>query len=228
MAVARLRGLLETAIDRWFYRVPRRAVEPYATHLPVLIGLARIRRVRTVLELGSGAYSTLAFLDSSLFPHLVSVDSYETDPAWAVEIQSRAAGDSRLDLRVVAGDVASSIAELPLNAYDLILVDDCITAPERCRSIEAIVRKRPRWPTVVVHDFEVREYRVASGGFRYRYRFAALNPNVGILSNDSLHYQPLRALEKLVRASRDSIDVRDRSAWGQIIHAALPARTGVE
>src|SRR5439155_25567212 len=59
----RLRGLLDG-------RRPSRSRMDYATHLPILVGLSQSLKVKRVLELGSGMYSTLTFLDSNLFPEL--------------------------------------------------------------------------------------------------------------------------------------------------------------
>src|ERR1044071_885749 len=52
-----------------YFSTPR-AHNDYATHIPILIGLARLREIRRVLEFGCGRYSTLTFLKASAFPHL--------------------------------------------------------------------------------------------------------------------------------------------------------------
>jgi predicted O-methyltransferase YrrM len=59
----------------------------YATHVPILIGLARMREIKNVLEFGCGHYSTLTFLNRAAFPHLVKLHSIENDSSWSETIR---------------------------------------------------------------------------------------------------------------------------------------------
>jgi hypothetical protein len=68
---------------------PPRAPNEFATHIPILIGIARILPIRHVLELGCGTYSTLTFLNRTALPDLIGLDSLETDLAWAERLRRR-------------------------------------------------------------------------------------------------------------------------------------------
>src|SRR6185369_3032091 len=96
-----------------YFSAPR-ALKDYATHIPILIGLARLREVRSVLEFGCGHYSTLTFLNASAFPHLERLHSIENDDAWAATIQEAAKHDRRWTLQLVNGEIADCIAGLDL------------------------------------------------------------------------------------------------------------------
>jgi hypothetical protein len=75
--------------------------EAFATHIPVLVGVATLLEVRCVLELGVGRYSTPLFLNRDVFPSLTQLDSLEDDPGWAEDAAVLAHADPRLHLRVV-------------------------------------------------------------------------------------------------------------------------------
>src|SRR5262245_54771374 len=104
-----------------FFSAPR-ALNDYATHIPILIGLARLREIRSVLEFGCGHYSTLTFLNRFAFPDLERLHSIENDDAWALAIQEAAKNDPRWSLEVVNGEISDAIPDL--ESFDLILIDD--------------------------------------------------------------------------------------------------------
>jgi precorrin-6B methylase 2 len=165
-----------------YFSTPR-ALNDYATHIPILIGLAKLREIHSVLEFGCGRYSTLTFLNASAFPRLERLHSIENDDSWAATIQEAAKDDHRWRLQLVNGEIAKSIADLNLEAFDLILIDDSKTSAQRAATIRAIARKQPQHPWIVIHDFEVEEYRQAATGFKHRHRFRAYNPETGVVAN---------------------------------------------
>src|SRR5574338_5524 len=165
-----------------YFSAPR-ALNDYATHIPILVGLARMREIRSVLEFGCGRYSTLTFLNASAFPQLERLQSIENDDAWAQTIQEAANHDGRWTLRVVSGEIFESIADLDLESFDLILVDDSKTSTERAATIRSIAAKQPQRPWIVIHDFEVDEYRRAASSFRHQHRFRGYNPETGVVAN---------------------------------------------
>ena len=165
------------------YFLAPRALNDYATHIPILIGLARIREIRSVLEFGCGNYSTLTFLNASAFPQLERLQSIENDESWAGTIQEVAKHDSRWTLRVVNGEIADAVCDIDLEAFDLILIDDSKSSAQRAATIRAIATKQPQHAWIVIHDFEVEEYRRAASGFKNRHRFRAYNPETGVVGN---------------------------------------------
>jgi Methyltransferase domain len=179
-----------------YFSTPR-AANDYATHVPVLIGLARLRKVRNVLEFGCGHYSTLTFLNRSAFPDLERLHSIENDDSWATTIEQTAKHDDRWTLQLVKGEIADSIAHIDLEAFDLILIDDSKTSTQRAATIRTVARKEPRHPWIVIHDFEVEEYREAASGFNHRHRFRAYNPETGVVGNRAAEW---KTIDRVIRS----------------------------
>jgi hypothetical protein len=177
-----------------YFSAPR-AVNDYATHIPILIGLARLREIRSVLEFGCGHYSTLTFLNRSAFPHLQQLHSIENDNAWAATIQEAAKHDDRWTLRLINGEISDSVPDI--ESFDLILIDDSKTSAQRAATIRAIAAKQPQRPWIVIHDFEVDEYRDAASAFKYRHRFRAYNPETGVVGNRVDDWKPI---ERVIRS----------------------------
>lgn len=111
---------------------------PYASHLPVLEAVCGLLKPRRVLELGSGLYSTPFFLSQPI----KVLRTVESDAEWREKLPE----DPRLR---VQGDFVG----LDPAAYDLCLVDDGESAPDREASLRWALG-RPHPPTVV-HDAEV-------------------------------------------------------------------------
>ena len=94
------------------YPLPPRAENAYATHVPVLIGLAAIRPVERVLEFGCGHYSTKTFLKRSIFPNLKELQSVENDADWAETIREAVKDDARSVVTVVSGAMSDAVRML--------------------------------------------------------------------------------------------------------------------
>src|ERR1044071_6441271 len=174
-----------------------RALNDYATHVPILIGLARLREIRSVLEFGCGYFSTLTFLNRAAFPHVERLQSVENDVTWAETIHEAAKSDERWTLRLVRGEISDSLHTLDLEAFDLVLLDDSKTSAQRSATIRAVAGKQPQRPWIVIHDFEINEYRRAAAGFKHRHAFKAFNPETGVVSNSLLQ---LKSLDRAIRA----------------------------
>jgi hypothetical protein len=179
-----------------YFSTPR-ALNDYATHIPILIGLARLREVRSVLEFGCGRYSTLTFLNALAFPHLERLHSIENDDSWAQTIQEAAGNDPRWRLQLVEGEIAESVADLDLESFDLILIDDSKTSEQRAATIRAIAAREPKHPWIVIHDFEFGEYRRAASAFQHRHRFRAYNPETGVVTNQMNEW---RIIDRVIKS----------------------------
>ena len=190
-----------------------RANNDYSTHVPILIGLASIREIRNVLELGCGQYSTLTFLNRAAFPHLEHLQSVENDAAWAETINAFAKSDKRWLLNCVDGEIAESISALDLEAFDLILIDDSRTAEQRASTISAISRKDPRRAWVVIHDYEVNEYRRAASGFRQRQAFKVYNPWTGLVWNSVTASRRAKSLDRVLKGHGKTLEPDDIEGW---------------
>jgi len=194
---------------RKYFSTPR-ALNDYATHVPILIALARRREIRSVLEFGCGNYSTLTFLNRSAFPHLERLHSIENDASWAPTIQEAAQDDDRWTLQLVNGEIFETTSDLDLEPFDLILIDDSKTSEQRAATIRAIAAKQPQHPWIVIHDFEIEEYRRAASAFKHRHRFRAYNPETGVVGNRP---DELKTIDRIIRLNAKLLEPDAIDAW---------------
>ena len=192
-----------------YFSTPR-ALNDYATHVPILIGLARMREIKNVLEFGCGYYSTLTFLNRTAFPQLERLHTVENDASWSETINEVAKVDERWTLRLVKGEIAGCVPKLDLERFDLILIDDSKTSTQRAATIRAVARQQPQHPWIAIHDFEVDEYKQAAAGFRRRHTFKAYNPETGLLSNSLIN---TRHLARLLKENSKALQPDDVNAW---------------
>lgn len=200
-----------------YFSTPR-ALNDYATHVPILIGLARLREIKSVLEFGCGYYSTLTFLNRAAFPHLERLQSVENDASWAETIHEAAKSDERWTLKLVRREIADAVPDL--EAFDLVLIDDSKTSTQRSATIRAVAGKQPQRPWIVIHDFEVDEYRRAAAGFKYRHIFKAYNPETGVLSNRPSQW---KSLDRTIRSNK-TLDPDQTARWIRILSASSAAK----
>ena len=191
--------------------LPPRAQNPYATHIPVLIGLAAIRPIRRVLEFGCGHYSTKTFLKRAAFPDLEELQSVENDSRWAETMREAVQDDARWNVTVVRGAMCAAVPEFDLEAFDLIFVDDSTNADDRAATIRALCGL-PANPWVVIHDYEVAEYRLASGGYKERFTFKAYNPHTGLVCNSGLP-SAVKTLDQRMRHGSSTLAPDDTDGW---------------
>jgi hypothetical protein len=114
--------------------------DPSSTHIPVLRHLGQDPKIRHVVELGVGAFSTFSFLDRECFPHLETLTSYESDSAWASPILNEKYGDDRFFLFLHAKPLSASVraGAVDLSGADLVFVDHTHDDIERDATIRAI------------------------------------------------------------------------------------------
>jgi hypothetical protein len=198
-----------------------RALNDYATHIPVLVGLARLRDVRSALEFGCGDYSTLTFLNRAAFPHLVRLQSIENDAAWAESTYAKARSDERWALQLVQDDTVAAVSDFDLEAFDLILIDDSKTSAERAATIRAVANKRPQHAWIAIHDFEVDEYRQAATGFTNVHRFRAYNPETGLVWNNAAASTRLKSLNRILKDHSKTLQPDDVQGWATAFRQIL-------
>lgn len=193
---------------------PRRPNNAYATHVPILIGLASMCEIKSVLEFGCGYYSTLTFLNRSVFPHLERLQSIENDATWASTIQEAANNDKRWVLNLVDGEIADAVtreAAKSLEAYDLILIDDSQTCTQRAATINAVAACRPERPWIVIHDYEMEEYRTAARGFEQRHTFKPYTPQTGLVGNKAT--SEVKSLRPVLKKHSRKLEPDDLKGW---------------
>ena len=192
--------------------LPPRAQNAYATHVPVLIGLAAIRRIERVLEFGCGHYSTHTFLQRSVFRNLKALHSVENDPVWSEKIRAAVKDDPRCDVTAVNGPMCDAVPAFDLETFDLILVDDSTNAEDRAATIRRLAGLHPVHPWIVIHDYEVEEYRRASSGFKQRFAFKAYNPHTGFVSNSEFP-DALKTLDQQSKTNSSRFAADDVERW---------------
>jgi len=195
---------------------PPRAENAYATHVPVLIGLAAIRPIERVLEFGCGYYSTQTFLQRSVFPDLKELQSVENDADWAETIREAVKDDARSVVTVVSGGISDAVRMFDLETFDLILVDDSTSAQQRAATIRALSGFHPFNPWLVIHDYEVEEYRRASSAFKQRFTFKAYNPHTGLVSNCGFT-SALKTLDQRLKHNSSRLGPDNVEGWHRIV-----------
>ena len=197
-----------------------RAANAHATHVPVLVGLARLLNVGRVIEYGCGEYSTLTFLHRSAFPGLVKLLSLENDAEWFARIASRVGDDPRVEMISVSGPMCAAASGVEISGYDLVFLDDSTTVAERADTIREVTARPADSTVVVIHDYEMAEYQQAVGGFTNRYRFDCLNPNTGVLWNNApVTESELRSLDELIKRHAGHLQPEDVDGWVQALAA---------
>jgi predicted O-methyltransferase YrrM len=205
---------------RYSPETPEEAEELFASHLPVLAGLARLIPVRRVLELGAGHYSTPAFLDRSAFGDLETLRSVEDDPVWVEKLSAVVRDDPRVDLVTVTRPMSKAVAGLRVQDYDLVLVDDSKGQEERIETIRNVAANASGSAAlVVIHDYEWEVYQKAAGKFRRRFAFTALVPNTGVVWNKArVELRRLKELNALIEEYSERIKPQNFSEWVRLVN----------
>lgn len=195
------------------------AEELFASHLPVLAGLARLVPVRRVLELGAGHYSTPAFLERGAFCDLETLRSVEDDPVWVDKMSEVVRDDPRVDLVTVAKPMNDAVTKLQVGTYDLILVDDSTGQDERVETIRRVADESVGSDAlVVIHDYEWEVYQEAAAKFRRRFKFTALIPNTGVVWNKApVNFRLLKSLNALIEEHSQRTKPQDFLEWVRIL-----------
>ena len=215
-------GLNQIGIGR--RRQPSNA---FATHLPVLVGIARLFSIRKVLELGCGKYSTPTFLDRNIFPDLEILHSIETESGWADQIAASVKADPRATVTSVSKPMSAAVSGIRFEDYDLVFIDDSATYEERAETIRSVAQQSTQAKLTVIHDYECALYQEAAAAFANRFAFTALVPHTGLVWNKfSVEAGNLRALNRLIKKHARRIPPEDTSNWINLVNSALEIRPG--
>lgn len=192
----------------------------FASHLPVLAGLAKLVPVRRVLEFGAGHYSTPAFLDRDAFRDLEALRSVEDDPVWVDKMSGVVRDDPRVDLVTVVKPMSEAVAKLRIGTYDMVLVDDSTGQDERVETIRKVADASAESAAlVVIHDYEWEVYQKAAAKFRRRFRFTALIPNTGVVWNKApVDFRRLQELNALIEDHSQRIRPQNFSEWVRVLN----------
>lgn len=184
--------------------------DPYSTHLPVLVGIINLYGVKTVLEFGSGYNSTLSLLDSGSFPTLQKLNSVENYYDWYCTIQSKIPDSEKVEYAYHVGEMADAVSKYAIDQYDLVFVDDSITAESRANTLNEVLKRKPN--IVVIHDFENVEYQKVSKQYGPFYTFKSVLPNVGVIMK-SLDIPTLQFINATIARNIKNIPATNTKAW---------------
>jgi len=170
-----------------------------ASHVPVLVYLAKQYDFKNVLEIGSGELSTSLFLDKGIFKKLESLTSVEEDSEWLQKMQQLHKDDIRLNI----------IDKVPANLYpyDLIFIDGPQNEDRRIKMIKYFTRDA--LPSLlVIHDMENRRYYKAINYDNYNeFIFDPVSePATGVYSKDILPTQTFKKVNRFMRKNFNEVE----------------------
>lgn len=148
---------------------------PFATHINLLRAMGP--GIRTVLELGTGEYSTGLFTDRRYYPDLQELISVESDKHWADTAQR---GDRRQKVAFVPEPIEGFLAQIPLELIDLIFCDNSASGERRCATLKWLSENVGR-SLVVAHDYDVPSYAEACKGFDHVFIDDRQSPHTALL-----------------------------------------------
>jgi len=185
----------------------------HASHIPFLVGVGAAFTIRSVVEFGSGLYSTPLFLNKRAFPKVETVISTEPDSSWAKKVDEACDSDERLTL------LPKEPEFLALAFVDLIFVDN---GPEQ-HKIDTI-----RWMAlastintiVVVHDAETATYRKEIDKFQTKFISEKFNPGTAICTNASFGQKFSNSFYRIERNIEENnyIPVDGVDAWIEVMN----------
>ena len=159
----------------------KRSNEPYATHVPILVGVAAVCQPERVIEFGSGDFSTVSFLDETAFPSVRRVDSYENDREWFDQVRQKLSSSRRVNIHFVEGEMYKAVCAANPYAADMIFIDDSPTDRARVPTVEEVARSCGAQPVVIMHDNDLWRLRFATQNFEHRISINTFNPQCCIM-----------------------------------------------
>ena len=144
-----------------------------ASHVPVLVLVAKLWQPKSILEVGAGQLSTSLFLDPAVFNLVDNLVSVESSTEWQQRILSVHGTDPRLTLQ----------SQLPIHGssgFDLVFIDGPQDQELRLHVIKTLSANAK---LLVIHDTEFEPYLdTADRALAYRFTFSKRVPHTTILS----------------------------------------------
>jgi hypothetical protein len=203
-------------------RLAERSSEPYATHVPVLVGVAAACRPESVIEFGSGTFSTMSFLDEEAFPSIRKVDSYENNQEWFNQVRKKLPSGGRVDLHFVEGEMNKAVRSAKPSTAGMIFIDDSPSARARVPTVREVARSCGEEPVVIMHDHDLRRLRLATLSFEHRISINAFNPQCCVMWHGHRERMPkLRRVGEIVRKFAARIPLTDIREWARVFSQEL-------
>lgn len=192
-----------------------RTVDDWGSHLPVLLGLSILLSPRSVVEFGSGRFSTALFTDKRYFPAVDRFRSIEDNPAWFARAQEATVLRPGDVMRLV-DNTPQWIQESGERLDGLIFIDNGEALEDRTVAIRATFERAESDSVVVIHDFEIRAYRRAVPHSWPFVTVRAWRPMTGIACRDEVLLAGMRRLGDVIRRHRH-VRPTDCEAWFEIL-----------
>ncbi len=191
--------------------------QPFATHIPVIVGVAAACLPQRLVEFGSGNYSTLAFLDETVFPSLVQVESYENNLYWMQQMEAKLAGNPRVVCRFFEGRMRGAVSGANLTEADLIFIDDSPSGWERSHTLIEVARNCGDRPITIVHDYELPTLRLTCRMFEHRFAFTTFTPQCCAVWNGNPHRKALlKSVAHRLEENASRLSVTDARGWSKV------------
>ncbi len=142
-----------------------------ASHVPVLVLIPKLFKIKRVLEIGAGELSTFLFLDRQIYPELTELTSVEDSFYWS-EKMSSFINDSRWVL---------SHKEIPQDGFDLVFIDGPQEVERRQQVLSSIGDG-----LTAVHDFDDLQYSKKVTSRLHKFIFDFVKPWSALLSDKPL------------------------------------------
>lgn len=192
--------------------------DPYSTHIPVLIGIIRLLKPKTIIEYGSGFNSTLLFINKEICPSIDTVRSYENYRDWYSLVKQKVDSNQSINYKYVEGDMYNYVDSNEIAQSDLVFVDDSYNAHDRSKTIEEVVKSQPK--ICLIHDFENQPYRKSVSNHLPYYRFKSLLPNTGC-TGTHLDIIMCKEIDVIINSYKNSIQNNDINSWADVFDRLL-------
>jgi hypothetical protein len=194
-----------------------RSDQPFATHIPVLIGVAAAFLPQRLVEFGAGDFSTLAFGDGRVFPSLLHVESLENNLSWTLRMQARLAGSARVTCRYFEGRMKDAVPGANVAAADLIFIDDSPTGWERAHTVTRVARTCGERPITIIHDYDQPGIRVSCRKFEHRFPFTSFTPQTcAVWNGNPRRAALLEGVAQKIEENASRLSVTDARGWAEV------------
>ncbi len=217
----RLRGQAKRFYDRSI-DLKLRSTESYATHVPVLVGVAAACKPELLIEFGSGTFSTLSFLDDTAFPSLKEVESYENNLEWFEQVREKLSCNGRIRLHYIDGDMYRVVQDSNTAVADMVFIDDSPSAKARVSTVEQVARRCGTKPVVILHDHDLWRLRWTTRKFENRVSITTFNPQCCIMWHGHPERRPvLKEVKRIIHEHATDIPLTDIRGWMELFTRKL-------
>lgn len=194
-------------------------INPYGSHIPILISIMNNFNIRSVLETGSGLNSTMIFLEK--YNGIEILHSVENDFSWFKKMRNITSSFSNYKLtHTLAIDNYLSVF-LSNNLYDLIFIDDSCDYEDRIRTIEICLSKE--FDTYIIHDYDYKPYRLKVESMirfsKEKYYIEIVHsfyPHTAVITKDFSIYQKVKTHQTLYKKNQ-RIEASNFDFWNKTL-----------